>query len=106
MWLGVPSLRHEKDNIIFSVAEVLDLCLCPWSRRHSSLVARGGGGGVSSTMRGVLSWLPLICDIVYLELGTILSGCVLLQRPDPYSVGLRGLLRLSLRLDFSLVELF
>jgi hypothetical protein len=45
MWLGVPSLRHEKDNIIFSVAEVLDLCLCPWSRRHSSLVARGGGGG-------------------------------------------------------------
>jgi hypothetical protein len=28
LWLGVLSLRHGKDNIIFSLAEVLILYLC------------------------------------------------------------------------------
>jgi hypothetical protein len=102
--LGVLSLRHGRHSRIFSVANILSLGLCTWSRCHHGLVAGDslddkGGGGFSPSC----CWF---CDVVHLELSTLLLGWVLLWRSDPCPAELWSLLRLLLRLDFSLVEFF
>ena len=48
----------------------------------------------------------LVSYVVHLLLTTAISSGVWLRRPGPGSAGLRRVLRLSLRLDLALMELF
>jgi hypothetical protein len=99
----VLSLHHGKDNRIFSIAEVPVSASAPGHVATTTLL-RGGGGNLDDEGGSLL----VAADLQYCvpRVCTVLTGRVLLQRPDSCSVGLRGLIRFSLRLYFPLVELF
>jgi hypothetical protein len=60
--------------------------------------------GVALTRGSLL--VVVVCNVMHIELTTLLPGWVLLWRPEPRPAGLQSLFWLSLRLDFSLVEFF
>jgi hypothetical protein len=82
----VLSLRHGKDNRIFSVAEGLDLCLYPESRCHRDLVA---GDSLDDEGGSLLVDAGLRCYACSCQAGSYYGGLIHVQLDCRVSLGFR-----------------